>query len=403
MTSPREVTSVGGTGAVTFSDVSALGGGTVLDSFLKGKPTEIDTVYVDFETCKCRLHRKVTCGIPNGEGCTAKGHGRLPLLSAMYDSKTSHTLCNAEPATRRNDKKYAERIKDLTVLKAAYLGVPATEDLPLLQCMRTTVEDWGAGYCYMPWILASARFRVGRVSGPEILVVDFLRHLRVAGASSAVGAVVLVVERGVHLVKKKSSGVDTAAGAKLVSELMALVEQHGDGLRIGVAGPGRDLQLFLKHSGVSTVGIAESDMDLLSYTFATMPLTLSGGRLRYKQLALVGDRVLKLLRACACLGTECSMEAIYNEELSSQSDLVLATAAVASTLMDHISVGADVNPSSPRVAGLAVRALFGAVFSATPDWSVGYNACVGLSNALGLSFDEEEQGGAPARSGGQGR
>jgi hypothetical protein len=83
--------------------------------------------------------------------------------------------------THRNDNKLALLMAGSNVDWKAWDGVVSNAVKRLTSAFETTVDQWGAGYCYMHLVPPGARTRVGRILGPEPYVADVVRALRVVG------------------------------------------------------------------------------------------------------------------------------------------------------------------------------------------------------------------------------
>jgi len=333
------------------------GNSWALEHFLCDKPTGI-RFCGDFTTCACAVHKSVVHGVKGGEGCTARSYGKLPFLAVLY-SPRSHHMCGATPATRRLDAVFVAKALNLGVLQRSYATGPDDEVLGLCTSAVTDPAQWGAGYCYMLAIRGDARIRVGRVLGPNPLVVDLLRVLRLVGVNVGARLMVEYTAVGLHVVRDKAvKGQHGDSGLAFVRTLMVYVEKYGADLRIG-ADAGRAALEWFEERGLALPEAAVAD---LAVGMMTASMLVRGDRLRQRTLALIGDRVLKLWTAMHAHATGATVEDASALEQSTQTDAALAKLFVASSLSQLVVSTANVDIGAAKVGGTAFEAVVGAVF-----------------------------------------
>jgi hypothetical protein len=150
-----------------------------LEAVVRGLPTGI-SLNEDFTSCSCALHEAVKCNQQEGDACELLRHGTLSFIKPLY-LREPQTHCVADEATRRNDLLIGRLMLGRDKVHTGHLGGVKKLVRRYCKAYPTSLENWGAGYCYMALIPKQARTRVGRLLGPNCYVTDVVRAVRIVG------------------------------------------------------------------------------------------------------------------------------------------------------------------------------------------------------------------------------
>lgn len=366
----------------------------------------------DWTVCRCRIHQPVECGEVGAEGCRGLGTGHHSAIRALYAG--DHRACVAEAGVRVLDKKLFELVE---------FGLGRADD-PLRKFGKgygSSPGAFGAYYCYTHLFAPEIIVRIARLLGPHPKLVRMLRYLAVVGTKYVpdVGVQVLAT-KDVHIVPQGgmvplwrvmakliplvgpnvrvgateaevavwSSCVSFPIGMSVSQEVRkgvkfgdfgGLQDLYGDVVQVrpgsrvfsdvSTMGLGPVLEL-LRSFGVNLPVLAYQDLCLAVYTAGTVPDSVNDGRQRLRMLALLGDRVIKMLLVLQGIAVGSSVAAVQGMESAMQSNGAMLRAAVDLGFVNHIRFAPGVASTSVNVVGTAVEVLLGVV----AKW-VGLYAC----------------------------
>jgi len=213
------------------------------------------------------------------------------------------------------------------------------------------------GVAFPLWMVVVALMRSGRVEGRIGVDIDDVRKSFVA-------------EPSMHHARGDVMEVAALAGVKF-SDCGSLQDIYGDVVSIKadptlvtqnyVNGSLVDMLAIVGKFGIVVPSEGYQDLALVTYTTGTVPDSVPSGKMRLRMLALLGDRVVKVLLTAQGMSLGMAVASVQALEAKRQSNSALIECAQKCGLSAIIKFPPGVSAQNAKILGTSVEALIGVI------------------------------------------